>query len=186
MRPPRTDLREPSEVPPVEDESWKAVLLSELVEKDGLPQKVAELLAEADHKDRGRLAPITTMGELVKYQEPEGSGYTKRLIDLRGFGPAKEEALSKATESFWKRWKPHANAATDQGGSGEAGPGDVAGQPAGDSPAGGDAAAQAEPESAAAPESNGEPAGYHTEGTETIAKRARGRKRKAKGKESAD
>ena len=119
------DLREPGEVPPVEDDSWKAVPLAELVEKDGLPQKVADLLANAEHKDRGALAPIATMGDLVKYQEPERGGYQKRLTDLKGFGPAKEEALSKATESFWKRWKPHANA-TRPADAGEGGkPGDT-------------------------------------------------------------
>jgi hypothetical protein len=101
------DPRSPDEVPaprPAEDEAWKAVPLSDLVEHDGLPEKVLEILKSPEHKDRGPIPPITTMGELAKYTSPEESGWTKKLTDIKGLGPVKEEALTEATDKFWKRW----------------------------------------------------------------------------------
>jgi hypothetical protein len=148
------DLREPSEVPPVTDESWKAVPLAELVEKDGLPAKVAQLLGDAG---------ICTMGELAAHTEPKASGWTDKLTDIPGIGPKKAEEIDAATAAFWARWRPHVQATaedkpgTDEGvrhpdpGVDEGQRGDGQPEGAGDRPAGGDPAAQAEPEPAGKP-----------------------------------
>lgn len=171
----QADLREPGEVPPHEDMSWKTVPMTELVALDGLPEKVAQILADSG---------IRTLGDLTHYQEPEPSGYTKRLVDLKGIGPAKVGAIDAATESFWKRWKPHATEARAGGATPPVGgdqPGDQPGVPAGGGAAGG-----AEPEHADRGEGPGAgPGGYRTEESERIANRmregqARGRKREAK------
>jgi hypothetical protein len=151
------DLREPGEVPSPADDSWKVVPLISLVENDGLPAKVAQLLGDAG---------IHLMGELAAHTEPKASGWTDKLTDIAGIGPAKVEQIDAATAAFWARWKPHADATRPEDAPTGQQPGDGDGAGAVDSGDGGDGAAQAEPE----------PAGYHTEGTERIAKR----KRKAK------
>jgi hypothetical protein len=151
------DLREPGEVPAPTDDSWKALPLTELVEHDDLPATVAKLLGEAG---------INTLGELTAYTEPKASGWTAKLSDVKGIGPAKVDAIGEATIKFWQRWKPHADATRPEDAGAGQQPGDGDGAGAVDSGDGGDGAAPAEPE----------PAGHHTEGTERIARR----KRKAK------
>lgn len=99
------DLRSPDEVaPPAQDESWKSVPLADLVLLDGLPAKIAETLASPVHKERGPMAPISTVGELAAYSTPEPGGWTKKLSDLKGIGPAKVELIDAAMLKFWARW----------------------------------------------------------------------------------
>jgi len=76
------------------DDSWKAVTLRELVEKDGLPAKVAELL-EANGLD--------TLGKVTEYTDPNASGWCKKLTDFKGFGPKKLEEFEQATANYWGR-----------------------------------------------------------------------------------
>ncbi len=100
-----TDNREPGEVPAVDD-SWKSVPLADLVDKDGLPAKVAQLLGDAG---------INTLGELAAYSEPAASGYTKKLTDIAGIGPAKADAIEAATAAFWSRRNAEQAQAADAG-----------------------------------------------------------------------
>lgn len=92
-----SDKPQPVEHHPTDD-AWKSVPLESL----SLPKGLLEKLKEADHKDRGRLAPIATLGELAHYQEPEaGSGYCKRLTDLKGIGEGAAEKIAAACEQYW-------------------------------------------------------------------------------------
>lgn len=163
------DIRSPDEVlaggqggeGPADDEAWTAVPLSDLVEHDGLPEKVVDILASPEHKERGPMSPITTMGELATYTSPEPNGWVKKLTDIKGLGPAKEEAISEATGKFWARWNAkraadanrpsaagaRAEAPVDGAGNGDGRPGSVgAGDATAEPTAGGaESAAVAEP-----------------------------------------
>jgi len=90
--------------PAENDERWKAIPLTELVEKDGFPAYLVEKLANATRKDDRPQAPITTLGELTQFQEPEGNGYQKKLTDLVGIGPGAAEKIANACMAFWDRW----------------------------------------------------------------------------------
>lgn len=143
------DVREPSEIP-TGDESWRLVPLTELVETDGLPAKVAQLFGDAG---------LNTMGDVSDYTKPKASGWTDKLTDIKGVGPAKVEAWQAAEERFWKRWKP------------------VAAQP--------DAAPVDKPvestgEQKTAEKSTAEPAGYHNADVDRIGKAKRKSQRKRK------
>lgn len=86
------------------DDAWKSVRLDTL----DLPAGIIEKLADPVHKHKGELPPITTLGELTAYQEPEGNGYEKRLTDLNGIGPGAAEKIGVACEKFWEKWNREA------------------------------------------------------------------------------
>lgn len=86
------------------DDTWKAIPLTELAEKDGFPAYLIEKLANAARKDDRPCPPITTLGELTGFTEPEASGYTKKLSDLVGIGAGAVDKITDATIKFWERW----------------------------------------------------------------------------------
>ncbi|WP_020473356.1 hypothetical protein [Zavarzinella formosa] len=99
----RPDDWKPSEVPSSvtctqdtekPDDTWKAVPLSELVEKDGLPSKVAEILSTNG---------LDTLGKVTDYTNPNATGWSNQLTDLKGFGPKKLEQWQDACSAFWAR-----------------------------------------------------------------------------------
>lgn len=90
--------------PSADDESWKSIPLSELADKDDFPDYLVAKLATAQRKNGDPQPPITTLGELVKFQEPEASGWTKKLTDLQGIGEGAMDKISEATGRFWERW----------------------------------------------------------------------------------
>jgi hypothetical protein len=75
-----------------DDESWKTVPLKTLGLAAGI---LKSLEACAD-------GPITTVGELQKYQEPLPNGYTRRLGDIKGIGKGKGEQIENALIAFWE------------------------------------------------------------------------------------
>jgi len=114
------------------DDSWKSIPLSELAEKDGFPGYLIEKLANAQRKDDRPQAPITTLGELTAFTEPEASGYTKKLVDLVGIGAGAVEKIGEACIKFWERWaKEHASNPSNEA-SGVDGDSDGPGEAAGD------------------------------------------------------
>jgi hypothetical protein len=90
--------------PAAGDEAWKSIPLTVLADKDGFPEYLIEKLANAARKDDRPQAPITTLGELTAFQEPEPSGYQKKLTDLVGVGPGAAEKIGEACIRFWGRW----------------------------------------------------------------------------------
>lgn len=47
---------------------------------------------------------LSTVGELADYTSPNGSGYCKKLTDLKGVGRALSEKVEEATIAFWAEW----------------------------------------------------------------------------------
>lgn len=90
--------------PAEDDDRWKAIPLTELVEKDGFPAYLVEKLANATRKDDRPQAPITTLGELTQFQEPNAAGWQNKLTDLQGVGPGAAEKIANACMAFWDRW----------------------------------------------------------------------------------
>lgn len=114
---------DPLEVNP-EDDAWKATPLQELSDHDGFPQYLVEKLANAERKDGRPQAPITTLGELTAFTEPNAAGYTMKLSDLVGIGAGAVDKISDATIKFWERWRANGNASASGTGSEDFGDGD--------------------------------------------------------------
>lgn len=77
--------------------AWRDVTLAELVEKDDLPQKVADILGSNG---------IDTLGKIGDYVKPNGNGYCRDFTDIDGIGPKKRDQISDASFHFFQRW-PH-------------------------------------------------------------------------------
>ena len=95
-QPKQQTLFEPSANGKTEDD-WRSVPLASL----SLPKGLLDKLANPVHKSRGAIPPITTMGELTDYQQPEPSGWTKLLVDLKGVGIEAANKVAAACEQFW-------------------------------------------------------------------------------------
>lgn len=83
-------------VPAIDDNAWRAVLLSDLGIENELPQGIIDALG-----DRSR---IWSVGELSDYLAPKASGFTPHIHDLPGIGKAKAEKIEAALDAFWARW----------------------------------------------------------------------------------
>lgn len=80
----------PKPVASADDESWKGVVLSSLMLKDGspLPRGIVEAYADI-------VPPILTVGDLADHSR-------KPWVEkVKGIGPAKQEQLDEALEVFW-------------------------------------------------------------------------------------
>lgn len=109
-----------------EDETWKLVTLREMVERDGLPAKVAEIL-ETNGLD--------TLGKVTNFTAPSASGWIASLTDFKGFGPKKVEQWQDACENFWKRWPNELRTRSQNSGTSNKGDG---GEPSSDRGSDGD------------------------------------------------
>lgn len=89
--PSNTETTTPAE----ECQAWRKVTLAELVERDDLPAKVADILGENG---------IDTLGKLADYSKPNANGYCQALSDIPKIGPKKVEQIDTANFNFWKRW----------------------------------------------------------------------------------
>lgn len=83
----------PGECPLVQDETWKAVPLSDLIPL-GAPEIVVQRLGENG---------VNTLGEFSAWGEPNAQGYQKTIDNqkLKGCGAAKREKFEQALEKFW-------------------------------------------------------------------------------------
>lgn len=144
------DGAESSAVPP---ELWRDFPIARWSEY-GLTSKDIEKLAAGQLKDGGAF-PIVTVGDLSRFSEPAASGYTRRLIDVKGIGPAGVDRISESESLFWAGWRGgleqefarergHGVEAPAGPGSEDTGSGNVHGE------AGGPAQTQAEEEPAVA------------------------------------
>lgn len=85
------------------DDIWKQFPLERLTGY-GLTQADLEKLREGVQRKDPEPFPMVTMGDVSKYTTPTASGYTRRLADIKGLGPAAVERLENAMTSFWHDW----------------------------------------------------------------------------------
>jgi hypothetical protein len=109
-------------LPPVAagDESWRKVPLATLGIPEELPHSIVSILGEAN---------LDTIGALSGYLQPSpATGFTNRLTDIPGIGPAKAEKIEAALDAFWVKWrewqahKPEAATAPTEEAEGEVHP----------------------------------------------------------------
>lgn len=127
------------------DDLWKQYPIDRLTSWGLSPTDVEKLKAGATKSSREPF-PVETMGDLARYSTPTDSGYTRRVADFKGFGPAGVERLEKAGIEFWQQWPSLAEAFAVE--KGHRRPDHLAHDPAIDGPA---AAAEATPPADAPP-----------------------------------
>jgi hypothetical protein len=84
----------PADPPAEQDESWREVPLSDLIDL-GAPKKIVDALATVG---------VNTMGDFNKWSQPNDQQYQKTVTNqgFKGVGPAALEKFEQALEKFWE------------------------------------------------------------------------------------
>lgn len=127
------------------DDLWKQFPIDRLTSY-GLQAGDVEKLKAGQLKTGRDPFAIETVGDLSRYTTPTDGGYTRKVTDIKGMGPAGFERLEKANLTFWQEWPSLAEAFAVE--KGHRRPDPLAHDPAIDGPA---AAAEATPPADAPP-----------------------------------
>ncbi len=91
------------------DDLWKQFPIERLTDYGLKPGDVAAL-KDATNKKGGEAIPLVLMGDLTLFSTPMENGYTRRLTDIKGIGPAAVERIETANGEFFARWPQLAEA----------------------------------------------------------------------------
>lgn len=93
------------------DDLWKRFPLRKWLDLGfGLTENDVKIFEAGDMKEGRSAFPMRTIGDVSKYTEPmEGSGFQRRLTDLKGLGKSSLERYETAQEKFWSWWAIAAN-----------------------------------------------------------------------------
>jgi hypothetical protein len=90
--------------PAAPDDLWREHPISRW-EKFGLKPKDVDSLAAGELKKEDARFPIMTVGDLSRFSAPSGSGWTRKLTDIKGIGPGGAERIHNAETAFWAWWQ---------------------------------------------------------------------------------
>jgi hypothetical protein len=85
-------------------ELWREYPISRWT-RFGITDKDAEKMEAGEVKRETGRRPIVTVGDLSKFSEPTGTGYSRGYADIKGIGEGGATRIGDAETAFWKWWR---------------------------------------------------------------------------------